>query len=401
MSKKDIFGDEVKKDESDFSSMFEQSMDRATKPLKVGDQLKSEILSIGQEEAFVSTGTPQDAVILRMDLVDENKNLKYKVGDILDVVVVKVKGGEVRVTRKGSKKAAADIDSLQDAADMELPVEGRVLELVKGGFRVDVQGQKAFCPISQIDTAFVQSGEEYIGKKLEFLITKIDDSGRNIVVSRKKLLSLQRAESEGVWLETNKVGDILMGTVTRLEAYGAFIKFEDGVEGLVHVSEIGFTRLKHASEALKLGESVQVKILKAEEDVEQRLKISLSIKQAGGIGDPWMKVPVDFPVGSIVTGTIDKKETFGLFIQVAPGITGLMPRSKWQDSLEAAQYEGKKRGDSVQVRIDQVQFEERRLTLGLPSEAEDMSWQAHTTSQKNFGAFADAFKNASASKAKK
>ena len=106
------------------------------------------------------------------NLIDENKNLKYKVGDILDVVVVKVKGGEIRVTRKGSKKAAADIDSLQDAADMELPVEGRVLELVKGGFRVDVQGQKAFCPISQIDTQFVQSGEEYIGKKLEFLITK-------------------------------------------------------------------------------------------------------------------------------------------------------------------------------------------------------------------------------------
>ncbi len=400
MSKKDIFGDEIKTSETDFTSLFEKSIDQASRRLKVGDQLKSEILSIGQEEAFVSTGSPQDAVILKIDLLDENKNLKYKVGDILDVVVVKVKGGEIRVTRKGSKKAATDIDSLQDAADMELPIEGRVIELVKGGFRVDVQGQKAFCPISQIDSLFVQSGEEYIGQKLEFLITKIDEQGRNIVVSRKKLLLLQRAENEGVWLEKNKVGDILMGTVTRLESYGAFIKFDDGVEGLVHVSEIGFSRIKHASESLKVGESVQVKILKAEEE-DQRLKISLSIKQAGGIGDPWMRVPVDFPVGTIMNAIVEKKESFGLFIQVAPGITGLLPRSKWKDSVESAHYESKKRGDVIHVRVDQIQFEERKLTLGLPTEAEDLSWQSHITTQKNFGSFADAFQKASAKPAKK
>ena len=400
MSKKDIFGDDENANESDFSSLFEKSIDQAARRLKVGDQLKSEILTIGQEEAFVSTGTPQDAAILRLDLLDENKQLKYKVGDIIDVVVVKVKGGEIRVTRKGSKRAATDLDSLQDASDMELPVEGRVLELVKGGFRVDIQGQKAFCPISQIDTAFVQSGEEYVGKKFEFIITKLDDGGRNIVVSRKKLLTLQRAENEGVWLEKHKVGDILMGTVTRLEAYGAFVKFDDGVEGLVHVSEIGFSRLKHASEALKVGETVQVKILKAEEE-DQRLKISLSIKQAGGVGDPWMKVPVDFAVGTILNATGDKKENFGLFIQLAPGITGLMPRSKWRDSADGAQYENKKRGDAIQVRVDEIKFEERRLTLGLPTEAEDLSWQSHVTSQKSFGGLADAFSKAATVKPKK
>jgi len=396
MSKKDIFGDDEMAQESDFSSLFERSLDRAGKNLKVGDALKSEILSIGQEEAFVSTGTPQDAVILRADLLDDEKKLKYKVGDILDVVVVKVKGGEIRVTRKGSKRAATDIDSLQDAFDMELPVEGRVLELVKGGFRVDIQGQKAFCPISQMDSQFIQSGEAYVGKKFEFILTKLDGQGRDIVVSRKKLLTLQRAENEGAWLEKNKAGDILMGTVTRLEAYGAFVKLEEGVEGLVHVSEVGFSRLKHASEALKVGETVQVKILKVEEE-DARLKISLSIKQAGGVGDPWMKVPVDFPVGTILNATVDKKENFGLFIQLAPGINGLLPRSKWRDSVDGAQYENKKKGDSIQVRVDEIKFEERKLTLGLPTEAEDLSWQSHTGSQKNFGSgsFADAFQKAS------
>lgn len=400
MSKKDVFGDDVSKSESDFSNLFEKSLGQTTKRLKVGDQLRAELLSIGQEEAFVSTGTPQDAVILKIDLLDEDKNLKYKVGDILDVVVVKISGGEIRVTRKGSKRAATDLDSLQDAADMELPVEGRVLELVKGGFKVDIQGQRAFCPISQIDSQFVKSGEEFIGKKFEFLITKLDENGRNIVVSRKKLLQLQRAENEGVWIDKNKVGDILTGTITRLEAFGAFVKFEDGVEGLVHVSEIGFTRLKHSSDALNLGETVQVKILKIEE-IDERLKISLSIKQAGGIGDPWIKVPVDFPVGTILNATVEKKESFGLFIQVASGITGLLPRSKWMDSVESTQYENKKRGDSIQVRVDQIQYEDRKLTLGLPTEEEDLSWQSHTSTQKNFGAFADAFQKASVGKPKK
>jgi small subunit ribosomal protein S1 len=399
MSKKDIFGDSEAANETDFSSLFEQSLGKTGKSLKVGDGLKSEILSIGREEAFVSTGTPQDGVILRADLLDDDKNLKYKVGDILDVVVVRVKGGEIRVTRKGSKRAAADIDSLQDAFDMELPVEGRVLELVKGGFRVDIQGQKAFCPISQMDSQFIQTGEDYVGKKFEFILTKLDGQGRDIVVSRKKLLQLQRAENEGTWLESNKAGDVMMGTVTRLEAYGAFVKLEDGVEGLVHVSEIGFSRVKHASEVLKVGETVQVKILKVEEQ-DERLKISLSIKQAGGVGDPWMKVPVDFPVGTILTATVDKKENFGLFIQVAPGITGLLPRSKWRDAVEGAQYENKKKGDPIQVRVDEIQFEERRLTLGLPTEAEDLSWQTHAGNQKNFGSFADAFQKAS-SKSKK
>lgn len=397
MSKKDIFGDDINANETDFQSLFEQSLDKAGRKLKVGDTFRAEILSIGQEEAFVSTGGPQDAVILKTDLLDEEKNLKYKVGDVIEVSVVKVRDGEVRVTRKGSRKAATDMDSLQDAADMELPVEGRVLELVKGGFRVEISGRKAFCPISQIDSSFVQDGSQFVGKKFEFLITQLDEAGRNIVVSRRKLLDLQKAENEGVWIEEHKVGDVLSGEVTRLEAFGAFVRVEGGVEGLVHVSEIGFTRLKHASEALKTGDKVQVKILKIE-DQDGRLKISFSIKQAGGIGDPWMQVPVQFPVGAIVDATVDKKENFGLFITLAPGINGLLPRSKWRDSVDAAQYENKKKGDAIKVRVDQIAFEDRKLTLGLPSEHEDDSWKQHSQGSNQFGALAAAFQKANTTK---
>lgn len=394
MSKKDLFGDDAQDNASDFESMFEKSLDRASGKVSVGQTFKAEILSIGQEEAFVSTGTPQDAVMLRVDLLDEEKKLKYKVGDIIEVTVLRAREGEIRVTRKGSKKVAADIDSLQDAFDMELPVEGRVLEVVKGGFRVDVQGRKAFCPISQIDSSFVQEGASFVDKKFEFIITQLDEAGRNIVISRRKLLDLQKAENEGVWLEKNKVGDILAGEVTRLEAYGAFVKFSDGVEGLVHVSEVGFVRLRHASEALKLGEKVQVKILKMEE-VDGRLKISLSIKQAGGVGDPWMQVPTLFPVGAIVDGTVDKKENFGLFVHLAPGITGLLPKSKWRDAAEGSAFENKKKGDQVKVKIDQVLFEERKISLGLPVEGDDESWRLLSNQNTGqFGSLAAAFNKA-------
>ncbi len=400
MSKKnttDLFQDPIEKKSEDFASLFEQSLAKPSRTLKVGDTLRAEILSIGKSESFVSTGTPRDALLMNTDLVDENNQLKYKVGDHIDVVVLRVTSDEVRVTRKGSKSAPADFDSLEDAFDMELPVEGRVTEEVKGGFRVSVQGQSAFCPVSQLGVPFGHSGKDYIGKKFEFLITQFEPKKRNIVVSRRKLLDQQRAEAQGEWLETHEVGDILDGRVTRTENFGAFVALEGGVEGLVHVSEIGFTRLTHANDGVRVGDPVRVKILKIDDEGEH-LKISLSIKQAGGATDPWVMVPQTFPVGTLVDGTVDKKESFGLFVVIAPGINGLLPKSKWRDSEDAKKYEGLKKGDAVKVRIDDIKFEDRKISLGLPAEAEDHSWREHDAAKSAAstlsGAFAAAFENA-------
>lgn len=363
----------------DFASMFEQSLGKASKKLKVGDQLRAEILSIGKEESFVSTGSLHDGTILNADLLDDNKVLKYKVGDVIDVVVVRATQDEVRVTRKGSKAAPIDFDSLEDAFDMELPVEGKVTEVVNGGYRVLVQGQSAFCPISQLGTRG-QDSAELVGKKFEFLITQFDAKKRNIVVSRRKLLDQQKVENEGTWMQSNKVGDLLNGRVTRTEQFGAFVDVGGGVEGLVHVSEIGYTRLKHAADGVRVGDPVQVKILRIEEE-DTRLKISLSIKQAGGLSDPWMQVPQQFPVGSIIEGTVDKKEIYGIFVVVSGGINGLLPKSKWRDSDDAKIYEKVKKGDKIKVRIDEIKFEERKISLGLPTEAQDESWREHQSSQ--------------------
>ena len=394
MKKKDLFGDDVEaQDNNDFAAMFEQSLQSADRRLKVGDKLKGEILSMQKEEAFISTGTPNDAVILLKDLLDKDGKNPFKTGDIIEVVVTKVRDDEVRVTRKGSTTASADLESLEDAFDMELPVEGRVIEAVKGGFRVQVQGKMAFCPVSQMDSRFVSDSSEYIGKKFEFIVTQFESGGRNIVVSRRKLLDLQKVENEGSFLRERKAGDVLQGKISRLEKFGAFVQLTDGVEGLVHISELAWGRVKDPSEVVQVGQDVQVKVLRLEEEGD-RLKISLSLKQGGGESDPWLSMQEKFPVGTIVEGVVDKREGFGLFVTLAPGVTGLLPKSKWRDTLEASTYEGKKKGERIKVAIDEVRLDDRRISLGLPSEAEDQSWRAHSGGGKSggLGTFADLLK---------
>lgn len=391
MSKKDIFGDDIEetKDLASFEELFAQSEKGLNRHLRVGDEVRGEILSIGKEEAFVSTGTPVDGLIVTKELLDENKQVKYKVGDIIDCVVTAFKNGEIRLAKKGSKTATTD--SLEDAFDMELPIEGRVTETCNGGFRVNVQGKTAFCPISQIDLKFAQDAGEYVGRKFEFLITQFDSKGRNIVVSRRRLMELQRAENEGTFMLKHQPGALLEGKVVRLERFGAFVELEPGIEGLIHVSELAWSRVNDPHEIVSLGQNLTVKLLKTEE-IDGKLKISLSLKQADGEGNPWLSVPQKFPVGAIVKGKVEKKETYGLFVNIAPGVTGLLPKSKWRDSVDASQFENKKRGDEVTVQIDQILFEEKKISLGLPQEQEDSSWKAHT-STGGFGSLGDAFKS--------
>lgn len=387
---KDIFGDDVesKTNQDTFAEMFSKSEGASgVQSYSVGKAFTGELLVFGKEESFISTGGPQDALILTKELLDKDLTPLYKVGDKIEVVVTANRGEELRVSRKGITSAGAAED-LEDAFDMEIPIEGKVLEAVKGGFRVSVMGKTAFCPISQMDDKFVEDVQPYIGQKFEFMITQFEKSGRNIVVSRKKILALQKAEAEGVFLQKIKEGEILPGKVTRLEKFGAFVALGSGVEGLVHISELGWSRLQHPDELVSTGQDVQVKILKIE-DLNGKLKISLSLKQAAGEGDPWNTVISQFPVGTNLVGTVEKKETFGLFIQLTPGVTGLLPKFKWRESTEANSYESKKRGDKIQVRVDEINSAEKKISLGLPADGEDRSWESVTQSSGSLGTLAE------------
>ena len=392
MSKKDLFGDEIddSSKEMDFESMLNQSFSIGQR--KVGELFKGEILSIGREEAFVSTGTPTDGALPVSELLGEDKKLAFNVGDVIEVRVVRMREGEILLHREAAKGSVQGVDSLEDAYDMELPVEGKVLEVIKGGFRVALGQVKAFCPVSQMDLRPGTEAATHVGQKYEFLITQYDEKARNIVVSRRKQLELQRAESEGEFLTKAKPGEIFSGTIMRIEKFGAFVALDNGLEGLIPISEIAWGRVQSPADVVSVGQKVSVLLLKIE-DQDGRLRMSFSLKQAGGEGDPWMRVTEQFPVGTVVNGTVEKKEAFGLFIQLAPGVSGLMPRSKWRDHVDGQAFENKKRGDVFPVMVDQIQFEEKRLTLSPPGDREDNDWRSVSQSPSTgFGTFGDLLK---------
>ncbi|MBX3016466.1 MAG: S1 RNA-binding domain-containing protein [Bdellovibrionaceae bacterium] len=346
---------------ADFGKMFESSLKGVGAVLKAGDKIKGEILSIGKEEAFVSTGTVNDGVMARADLPkDDNGHLTVKVGDTLDLFVVQVKGSEVRVSTKPTAKNLAD--DLEDAFDMMLPVEGKVSEVINGGYRVVLMGKTAFCPFSQIDLRKTDSPEAHLNKKYSFLITKFEGGGRNITVSRRKLLEEEQGASAAAFKEDVKVGDIVKGTVTRLEAFGAFVELSPGLDGLVHVSEIAWSRVSNPADALKPGQSVQAKVLRIEEN-DGRMRISLSIKQAGE--QPWDSINT-LRVGEVVSGRVTRCMKFGCFVEVKPGIEGLVPLGEMSYTKRVTKSdELMKEGETVTVMIKEINEEDQKILLSL------------------------------------
>lgn len=391
----DLFGDdEIVKPQNAFDELLNSSAVH-TRGLAAGDRFRGEVLAVNGLEAFISTGTPTDAV---MPFMKEEGKEPPKAGDVVDVIVVRARESEILVKQVGSRGATAEADSLEDAYDMELPVEGVVLEEVKGGFRVKVQGMKAFCPISQIDYRCVDP-KSYIGKKYEFIITKYE-RGRDLVVSRRKILDQQKAVGEGDFLRDAEPGSIHEATVFRLEKYGAFVRLKNGVEGLIPIQELAWGRINRPEEAVQMDQTVQVKLLSAVED-GNRLKVSFSLKQGGAVDDPWTSIEQTFPVGAMFDGTVEHKEPFGIFVRIAMGITGLLPRSAWRDAEDSKDWENKRKGDSVKVRIERIDTDNRKLSFSLPRDADDETWRDHAAAKApaggagktaGFGTFGDLLK---------
>jgi len=389
---RDMFGDDDSQNKkNDFAAMFEESVQGYTKSYGKGDKVTAEVMTLGKDEVFVNI-SGRDGMVPRAELLDANGQIKVQVGDQITLYVVKSQEGLLVLSAKASGKALAD--DLEDAFDFETPVEGRVTEVVNGGFRVSVMGKLAFCPISQMDSKPITEPESYIDKKFDFLITKFEQGGRNIVVSRRRMLDMEKLENQGSFMDQHQVGDVMNGRVTRIESYGAFVELAPGVDGLVHISEVSWSRLTHPSEALEIGQEITVKILKIEEDAAGRLKISLSRKQAEE--DPWMNAYKDFPVGSVHTGKIRSKERFGFLMELKPGIVGLLPKSAFREVADEREMEKKNPGETLKVQIQNVNTVEKKISLSFPKEQEDTSWQGFTgssSSGKGLGTLADQFKN--------
>lgn len=391
--------EEKKKRSAEFAKMLEDSFKKSNRRLNIGDKIKGEVLVIGKDEVFVSTGTMHDGLVPRRDLLDQDGKISCKVGDSLDLFVTHVKGSEIYLSPKPTSQNLAD--DLEDAFDMMLPVEGRVTELCKGGFRVSVMGKSAFCPLSQMDVKRIETPEEYVGQKYQFRITQFTERGRNIVVSRRKQLEEERELSQGSFLEQVRPGEVRPGKVTRLEKFGAFIDLGDGVEGLAHISELSWSRVNEPHEVLQVGQEIKVKVLKVELE-EGRLRVSLSLKQAEQ--QPWDHFPSTIQSGAIVEGKVVRCAKFGAFVELAPGIEGLIPLSEMSYSKRVLRSdEFVKEGQKALVKVKEIHPDTRKILLSLkdngldpraPQEVDQEDWKSHAPAQAtSLGTLGDQFKN--------
>jgi len=387
---KDIFGDDI---QDSSKKTFEDFLAGANiVQLKPGARVSGTILSITGDAVLIDVKAPVDGVLPKREILDGQGVAKHKVGDVIPCVVKRVTSDEVMLKFDGATISIGEQADLEDAFDHETPVEGRVTEEVKGGFRVLLAGNiKAFCPLSQMDYK-VAEPSAYINNKYEFIVVKLEAGGRNVVVSRRRALDSLKVEREAQFLKEVKPSDLLPAEVVRIEKYGAFVRLKNwGLDGLVPLSELAWVRVKKAEEVVTLGQEIQVMLLSTSETEEGRLRLNFSLKQAGSEGDPWGKVALQFSVGSVCDGMVEKKENFGYFIQLIPGVTGLLPKSAYTDDINSKDFENKKRGDLIRLVVREINFEDKKILLGLVSDSDEPFVMPNQ--RKSIGTFGDLIKN--------
>src|ERR1700682_6451149 len=304
----------VSEPEEDFAAMFEASLE--AKRFERGQTIEGTIVAIGPEVAFVNVGGKGEAVIEIGELKDADGGLEVAAGDRIQAMVVSTEGG-LTLSRKLARGAATE-RQLQDAFHTGLPVEGKVERAVKGGYEVRIARQRAFCPISQIDTLRTTNPAEHEGRVYVFRIIEYKEGGRNLVVSRRALLEEEQRSSAAELRRSIVAGAVMTGRVTSVREFGAFVDLGAGVQGLLHVSEMGWSRVSDTSQVVKPGEAITVKVLRVDDDKQ---KIALGLKQLSA--DPWSSVLATYAVGQVRTGRVTRLTEFGAFVELEPGVEGL------------------------------------------------------------------------------
>ncbi|MRR08215.1 MAG: S1 RNA-binding domain-containing protein, partial [Deltaproteobacteria bacterium] len=362
-----------KENSNDQQSMEEllNSYDQESRPLvHVGDKISGRIISIGKESIFVDTGSKMDGVVDIAEVVEENGNLPYKVGDSIELYVVAIRRGEIVLSK--ALTSVGGIEMLKDAYQSRLPIEGRVTETCKGGFNVEVVKRRAFCPVSQMDTIYVQNTTDYVGKSFRFVITEFSEGGKNIVLSRRVLLEKEQAEAKQAFIGSLEPNTISRGRVVRIMPYGAFIEISPGIEGMVHISEMSWSRLGTPEELLHVGDEVTVKVIAIEGTGGDNRKISLSMKQVGE--DPWNTVDERYKPGDKLLGKAVRCMDYGVFVEIEPGIEGMVHVSEMSYMKRVAKAQDMvKPGDMIEVMIKEIDPENKRISLSM-KDAEGDPW---------------------------
>jgi len=370
--------------EESFSDMYKASF-HPTARVKVGEVAEGKVISIGKDNIFLDLGSRAEGMIDSDEFLRQGES-SVKAGDRVQVLVTAFRDGifhctsRLRQAGRSDSRTAKDSPSLamlREAYAARIPVEGKVKAVNKGGFEVQVMGQKAFCPISQIEKKYCQNPEIHLEQTYSFLISQYEEDGRNIVIGRKELLQAEERERARLLWQGLDLKQVHEGTVTSVHDYGAFVDI-GGVEGLLHVSEISHQKVQSAREALQPGQKLQVAIIKMDREAG---KISLSLKTL--LVDPWTAAGDKLALGAEFAGKVVHLKPFGAFIELFPGVTGLLHVSRLgADRRVNHPKEVLEVGAMVNVRILAVDTERKTLSLTMEEPEEDFSAELSRLKEK-------------------
>jgi small subunit ribosomal protein S1 len=377
-----------------------------------GEEVRGRVISIGRDSAFVDIGTKSDAVIDLAELRDADGKVTVQVGDELEARVVEAtRDGSIvlrRLVGRGRGESAVEVEQAWQAG---LPVEGLVSGVATGkgdgdkaarrpvGLEVQIAGVRAFCPASQVDLRPVDDLTPFVGQRLTFRITKLERGprGLDLVLSRRALLEEEQAAQASETRRHLAIGAVMRGRVTAVKDFGAFVDL-GGLEGMIHVSELGWDRTRKVADILSVNQEVEVVVLRVEktDDPKRPERIALSLKALER--DPWADAKERFPEGARVAGVVVRVEAFGAFVEVAPGVEGLVHISELGAKKRVRHAkEVVKPGQRVEVVVLDVDVDRRRLSLALadePTDGDDAGGAPSSGKQEKsgFGTFADLLK---------
>jgi len=347
-------------EELSFEELLKASFETPSRKFFPGDKVSGKVLKVSKDTVFVDLGGKSEGISDIQEFLDKSGSLAIKEGDWVEMRVASIREG-IHLT-KGMKVQGPDsLDILREAKEDLIPVEGRVKGVVKGGFEIDLSGIRAFCPLGQFDIQYCEKPDEYVGAKYPFRIMEIKERGKNVIVSRRVILEEEQERKSKETLARLKPDLECEGKVTKLTDFGAFVDI-GGIEGMVHISEVSHGRISHPSELLKPGQQVTVKVMKVETDKEGHPKVSLSIKALEP--DSWDK-GLGFEEGEIISGKVSRLMDFGAFVEVAPGVDGLVHVS--EISYERVPHPSKflNEGDMVEVLVMGIDHEAHRVSLSI------------------------------------
>jgi len=337
-----------------------------------GEVVHGTIVRVDKDEVLVDIGYKSEGVIPVAELSirrSVNPADEVSVGEEIDALVMTKEDAEGRLILS-KKRARFEIawKAIESAAESGEPVNGRVIEVVKGGLILDL-GVRGFLPASLVDIRRVQDLDEFLGKELRCKVIELNRSRNNVVLSRRAVLEDERKEMRQAILDRLNPGDVVEGTISNIVDFGAFVDL-DGMDGLIHISELSWSHVNHPSEVLEIGQTVKVKVL----DIDrERQRISLGLKQTQS--DPWQQVLESYQEGDVVEGRVTKVVTFGAFVEILPGVEGLVHISELAHHHVENPREVVSQGDPVNVLILEVDAERRRLSLSLKRVEEGMQVQ--------------------------